>query len=1820
MGRFADSMKQTVSVLALLGTNLAVATAARADIIAGTQTSFSQTTLATGSTLEFANTAVVSPGGARFDNGTGGPVNILVNTGAIVSNIGEITRSDFTDASDTLTGFFIEDLEGDFTNNGTISAELLISAEEFDAIFNGADATVTGERPNLTGAAYGVRNDTDFTGTFTNTSSDSILAEAVIEADYALSAQGSTNADVDFDLDVDASGNAVWIEGFGNYSVVNTGTLEGIATANTTVVGLATSSDGDAKVELDEIDLRAQAYGFYEKDNAIPSDFDNSGDILATALNTGSLSALADGATGAFATVDLSIDATAEAVAIDRIVGDFNNDGTIAAKATIDLPVTVSAESSEENANAKLVDDNDVFSDIDAQARGVEIEALDAADDEDFATFVNSSVETISAEASIDGVYDISAMGQTDATVTYSGIDFIASATGVVIEDGDYTFENTGAIAAIGRIGTPASEVEAEGETEGGEQEEEQTVAAEPLQIVLSATAPGEGADANINVNGDTVYFDATAYAVDLYGTVYDFNNSGTIDADADLLVAIEAVAEAANDAEVAFTTLEPQAEATAVYVQNLDGDFDNSGSINAAATLDFTVQADAIGGDGDSTAELDIDKDRLEAQAHGVWISSIGEFDDEEVEDGASFINSSVNTISATAEVDTLYDLSASVEGSGKASVSVTRVEVSLHAEGVFIDDGVYDVANSGTIRSEARLGSAQIDAVEDENGDIVTPEVAEVRAQFISSAVSPEGDADADAGLVDADVRATGFLGEGTATGFSNEEAGAITADAELLITVSAVATAGDEANATVENELRAVATAVYLEDLTGAFSNSGSLEASAELDADVLASASAGVSSADNYVDNQVTVQAIGADLDGVSTSFANSGSIAAQATAAISETYSANGETSGYIDISNEVDVSATGVELLDTLAGDFNNTGSITADASLNASLDVNSQQSEGPDFVDISYDNEVSAIGVAAEFLVGATEEGDPIMRSFTNGEGGVIAATGSLISNKTIVAGAQDEPTETDVAPSDTPLFSTDMSLMVVGAQLTGGLGTVTNDGSISAEATIDAEDGTARAIGLWLPDAQDGLVINNAGDISASVGPAAAPADDEGGEAEQGEETTGDVAADADAIAVLVGPLEAPEPVVEPEPTEPDTGEEPEDGGEAEVPGLITVNNSGTISATNTTGVGRAIGIMLENAPEPVTINQSGGSIDASTAIAMDQGTNDILNWTGGTIAGLVDADAGDVVNVFGGGTVEAGTEFALDGAGAVNVNLTDSTEATTFFFGGTIENTGSLNINPYGNLHLDTTADINLVGNTLNIDEMGTLTIDLQPGGPNGTIEATGDANIDGTLAVNLLPGTYSDSEVFRIITADVDETNTEEAMDDTVNGTFDAVTGGSILLDVAAEIGDTTVDITLNRVGFDEVAEISGDDTNVLAVGGGLEAGYDPDTLEPGDNDPDLHDVITNLFTLTDGSAYRDMLFSWAGSEHAQLGSAAVNLAEPYFMSVSEHLNDTRLAGRQEVPVVSIRSGLGTALSDPQASAGQSGGNKKASFWGRAFGRWTSNNGDINASGFDEEIFGIVIGLDYLVTDNVRIGIAAAYTDDSIDFDNGADGDIERFTIGGYVSAALDNYYLDASFSYADDDYELSRWGIYGGAACPTYDCVMSGIDSSYGGDAFLLHGEAGYIYRMGNSPDGTVIQPFLGLNHSNVDVNGFTETGFGDLSLDVADGGGKSTQLRLGTRISANWNTDGSTVIRPELRLEWRHEFENDPYSFDANLVGDSGIAFTTIGSAVADDLFVIGAGVTATFGGGINAFFEYQGALGSGYNAHIIQAGARIPF
>lgn len=1546
--------------------------------------------------------------------------------------------------------------------------------------------------------------------------------------------------------------------------------------------GTVTGSDSDLLAE--DFSAVTNIAGLFVA-GAVTDGVTNAGTVSANANSSvnADYEAVVDGSVSGSGSAGAS--SLANGVQLSTVEGNFINSGDIAAVANsaISGDVVIDATGTiDVSANAELF----------SQAYGVAIYSIDGA-------FLNAVDSTISAHAVNQVALTL------DATALASdadqlAIDSLVLASGVQITEADEV-TNAGTVTVS---------------------------AAHDIDVVGSVAATDGAGDLSL---GNEVAQAVVAVGI-AAGYTAELSNSGTITAGADANTSI-ALETSASSSSIAGVDGHVVSAGSVGVVGIVDGDAVNSGAITSTASSVLDIDLAATGEEGDVTSQ--VIGSLVAADASGIALDG----------DVGNFSNSGV--ITATASAALIFDGAATdVDGDSSDWSWVYHDETSVVASAAGIELGgeglIGDVSNSSDVTAQATASLTNTGVALGDSGWVTSTNG--VLAQAIGLfADNVEGDV-SNTGTISATASATSLTDSTTGT-TGTEVYGLTTADEDVVasawgvqvddlegtFTNAADATIAATASAVLDIDLNAVgetayATAFTAETLaiaqgvllTGGISsleNSGAISATATA-ASTIDASSVGEIGAYAESDRLQGAYAAGIYVDGVSSGLNNAGDVTATATSSAAQTLSATGADINDVRVSNELYATAEGIVFDSPISGDVVNSGTVAATAALTLDLTVVSGTPEDPGVVLVDNFVGVYAAGISGIFAAPPVEEDEeedeqseaavPVPYNFTND--GDITAAGSLTLDLSVPAGTEES------------YHVTTALLSVVGANIGGDVGVVTNSGTISATGTVNAVGAgdnivSASVVGLWLPDAEAGLEVINSGTISASL--AGAGATDTGvaaivlggitviDETDPDDEGEGDDNSDGDDEGgILMSVLAIEE-------GEGEGGEET--GGETGLPtdtliyttaitDVITLTNSGTISATNALGI--SYGVYAENAPAPVVINQQGGTISAEVALALFQGNADTVNWTGGTIEGIVDADEFDVVNVFDGTgtpankTIVAPESFLLLGGASLNIGGEDA--PITFILDGGVIGTEVVNVNADANLVMGPTSG--MVIGTFNMDEDSTLTFEILPD-TAGFIGTVGDANIDGTLVVSALPGLYGDEGSHLVI----------ESLG-LVNGMFDNVNvlGDTLLLDFAAVIGEQDVTIVWERTPFDGVPGLT---INASSVAGALEAGYDP--LRPSStNDPELNDILAGLFTLTNGATYDRVLNSWSGSEHAQVMRAAANLSEPYHMAISEHLNDIRRSSAPDGQVVMLRPKGSSNSIAPASAAGASGAEESGiAFWGRAYGRWADTRGDIEADGYEEETFGAVLGADFHLGPNVVLGVVGGYGDDSIDFDDGDEAKIKRWSIGGYVSATMDRFYIDGSLTYASDSYKVDRTIVYGDTSCLAFNCT-DGASSKYDGDGWLAHAELGYVFTLG---EGASLQPFAGLNYSTVSLDPFSEAGGGDLGLDVLAGKGKSLQSRLGARLTGEWGS-GSTKWVPELRVEWRHEFEDQPAWIGASLNGLSGNPFTTIGSEVTEDLAVIGAGVTAIMGNGVGVFFDYQAAFGSGYNSHIIQGGVRVKF
>ena len=534
---------------------------------------------------------------------------------------------------------------------------------------------------------------------------------------------------------------------------------------------------------------------------------------------------------------------------------------------------------------------------------------------------------------------------------------------------------------------------------------------------------------------------------------------------------------------------------------------------------------------------------------------------------------------------------------------------------------------------------------------------------------------------------------------------------------------------------------------------------------------------------------------------------------------------------------------------------------------------------------------------------------------------------------------------------------------------------------------------------------------------------------------------------------------------------------------------------------------------------------------------------------------------------------------------------------------YFDGSIENSGNFNLNDDGRFILSSNQPSQVNVDTYTQMSGGILAYEVTPEESSAGEIVANSVNLDGTIEVIPLAGFYDTTTHYE---------NVVVSTGGNVNGAWDNtfVDSPFFSLDVIYE-ADNTIDLDLLRRAFDDFDGLT---RNQRAVAGGLENAY-----EPSIEGTEFEEALGYLF-MVEEEDYPDALDSIGGAEYAQGLQSLIFSQRMFRRSIFDHLGNRRGdANGQEAwlgrfdfatdQLASAGTGEDGALGASPGATQTAAMARKAeagtlSFWARAYGDFTDLDGDEEADSFDGEQYGFAMGADVRVIDDLVLGAAGGYSDNEMDFSNGNSIDYDGVQVALYGSFDPGAFYLDAMASYGWYDNTSSR---------QTFVPALQ-AEGNYDSEVYSLQAETGYAFDV----EPATVTPFAAVRYTHAEMDSFTESGAGGFNLSVDDSDAESLTTTLGVDLSAQFQAGDDTWIVPQLRLGWEHEFDDAYQTVGAHFAGIPASAFTVIGSEVAKDSAIVGAGVTVTVGETWELFLDYDGKLNQDVQQHAVSGGVRL--
>jgi outer membrane autotransporter protein len=255
------------------------------------------------------------------------------------------------------------------------------------------------------------------------------------------------------------------------------------------------------------------------------------------------------------------------------------------------------------------------------------------------------------------------------------------------------------------------------------------------------------------------------------------------------------------------------------------------------------------------------------------------------------------------------------------------------------------------------------------------------------------------------------------------------------------------------------------------------------------------------------------------------------------------------------------------------------------------------------------------------------------------------------------------------------------------------------------------------------------------------------------------------------------------------------------------------------------------------------------------------------------------------------------------------------------------------------------------------------------------------------------------------------------------------------------------------------------------------------------------------------------------------------------------------------------------------------------------WAQLVGSWGHVNGDGTGFDVDHDREGAIFGVD---TGGAgwRVGIYGHHVETELDADAlGSEAHLERNGAGAYAGFASGSFRARLGASYSDLEFSTTR-----AIAFPGFGASAQGA-----GDGSMIQGfgEVAYRFDVGSE---TFLEPFADLALASLDLDAVDETGSAASQLRVAEQEHDVGRAIAGLRGDAAIQR-GSTRLRLGIDAGLQHNFGDRSIAALIALDGAPQHPFTVRAAEIEPWAFVGGGRVAIDFGSNVTATLSYRGVL-----------------
>ena len=641
-------------------------------------------------------------------------------------------------------------------------------------------------------------------------------------------------------------------------------------------------------------------------------------------------------------------------------------------------------------------------------------------------------------------------------------------------------------------------------------------------------------------------------------------------------------------------------------------------------------------------------------------------------------------------------------------------------------------------------------------------------------------------------------------------------------------------------------------------------------------------------------------------------------------------------------------------------------------------------------------------------------------------------------------------------------------------------------------------------------------------------------------------------------------------------------------DDGSDGSGLAATTLINNGTIKGLD------GFGVKFVGEFEDVVINN--GLISGSNGQALDLGGgNDRLTLgSASRFEGLVDGGSGydrvtfddqaggsfgnsqnfewlDVKS--GSWTLTSHNDFSDGGeifSGARLINQGAISGSLTVDAGGVYAGGGSVgNLLVNGTLQTGTQLGSATISHDLTLGSGATLAYGVNADGSSAPVQVGGTAHLNGsTLAINASSGTYPWLSQYTVFNAGA------------IDGTFAKVTSDYAFLTPTLNYNPTSVELTYarNDVAFADYASSAN----------GTSAAIGLSQLKAGNA---LYNALLNTNTQTAGAAIEQL----SGSSNASLSSATLGATSQVGNSMLAAMQSLGAGAGLRVASVASDTPALAATGLPPGVRNLNDPNAQGRLWLQGLGSYGRLDGAHGNSDLTQRTKGGVLGADWALTSDWRMGVLGGYSKTDVD-STGMDGTVNSWHAGAYAIRQSGALALRLGAAYSGHNGDSKRSVMFNG--------FSDRPKGDYHASSQQAFAELGYA--LGNGRLNA--EPFTNLGYQRYERDSYSEKG-GAAALHVDKQTQDNFNSTLGVRLAHLSQLENGISITPRLSAGWKHTY-GDVSSSTRQAFVLGGSAFNVEGSALDRNSLVLEAGLDIGVSARQTLGVGYTGDIGSNSRNH----------